>query len=113
MQQFDAFCKAELDENVLALDVTKFTKSGPHCLHAGRITSSGAKSQVADARDLRRLLRPRDEWPRSRRAAEQGDELAALHSITSSALAWSVSGTVRPSDFAVLRLMASSNFVGC
>ena len=36
-----------------------------------------------------------------------------LYSITSSAAASSLSGTVRPSAFAVLRLMASSNFVGC
>src|SRR5512132_1051342 len=35
------------------------------------------------------------------------------HSITSSASASSLSGTLRPSAFAVLRLMTSSNFVGC
>src|SRR5262249_53592292 len=44
-----------------------------------------------------RLLRPRRERPR-RRAAEQRDELAPRnHSITSSAAARSVNGTVRPS----------------
>src|SRR3954451_4540667 len=35
------------------------------------------------------------------------------HSITSSARASSVGGTSRPRALAVLRLMASSNFVGC
>src|SRR5258705_9566869 len=35
------------------------------------------------------------------------------HSITSSARASSVGGTVRPSALAVLRLMTSSNLVGC
>src|SRR5262249_13108743 len=40
------------------------------------------------------------------------DELAALHSSTSSARASSVGGTSRPSIFAVLRLMISSYFVG-
>src|SRR5262249_36316546 len=35
------------------------------------------------------------------------------HSITSSAPAMSVGGTVRPIAFAVLRLMTSSNLVGC
>src|SRR5215471_8507009 len=35
------------------------------------------------------------------------------HSITSSAAACSVSGTVRPSSLAVFRLITSSNFVGC
>ena len=38
--------------------------------------------------------------------------LDATYSITSSALASSDSGTVRPSALAVLRLMASSNLVG-
>src|SRR5262245_525674 len=47
------------------------------------------------------------------RAAEQRDELAALHSITSSAVCRNGSGTVRPSAFAVLRLMTSSYLVGC
>jgi len=35
------------------------------------------------------------------------------HSITPSAVTCSVSGTVRPSAFAVLRLITSSNLVGC
>ena len=48
-----------------------------------------------------------------RRAAEQRDELAPLHSITSSASASSLSGIVRPSAFAVLRLSTSSTLVGC
>jgi hypothetical protein len=39
------------------------------------------------------LLRARGERPRGRRAAEQGDEIAAFHSITSSAMASSVGGT--------------------
>ena len=38
---------------------------------------------------------------------------AARYSITSSARARSVGGTVMPSAFAVLRLMASVNLVGC
>ena len=37
---------------------------------------------------------------------------SALHSINSSARCWSWKGTSRPSAFAVLRLMISSNFVG-
>src|SRR5215470_12541142 len=56
-------------------------------------------------------LRPRRERPR-RRAAEQRDELAPLHSITSSARASSVSGTVRPSALAVFMLITSSYLVG-
>jgi hypothetical protein len=52
------------------------------------------------------------ERPRDRRAADQRDELSPLHSITSSARASSCGGTYRPSDFAVLRLIASSYLVG-
>src|SRR5262249_8531558 len=57
------------------------------------------------------LLRPRRERPRHRTAG-QCDELASLHSITSSARASRPSATVRPSAFAVLRLITSSYFVG-
>src|SRR5262245_36255947 len=52
--------------------------------------------------------------PRGRRAAEQRDELAATdHSITSSARARSVAGTVMPRALAVFMLMTSWNRVGC
>src|SRR5258708_37663129 len=59
------------------------------------------------------LLRARRERPHRRRAAEQRDELAAVHSITSPAIASSLSGTVRPSILAVEALMTSSNLVDC
>jgi hypothetical protein len=36
-----------------------------------------------------------------------------LYSITSSPRASSIGGTVRPSAFAVLRLITNSNLVGC
>src|SRR5260370_1175262 len=60
----------------------------------------------------RRLLRPRRERPRGR-AAEQCDERAAVHSITSSARAMNVGVSSSPSAIAVLRLTASSNLTGC
>src|SRR5207253_1357510 len=60
---------------------------------------------------LRLLLRTCRERP-CRRAAEQRDELAAPHSITSSARASRLSGTVRPIALAVLRLITSSYLVG-
>ena len=43
---------------------------------------------------------PEQKWPRT------------AHSITSSAVASSAGGTLRPSAFAVFRLMFISNFVG-
>src|SRR5262245_10071884 len=49
---------------------------------------------------------------RARRRAEQRDEHAAPHSITSSARASRVAGTSRPRALAVLRLMTSSYLVG-
>src|SRR5262245_36256996 len=62
------------------------------------------------------LLRARRERPRRRRAAEERDEVAALHlrghSMTSSARASSCGGTSMPSAFAVLRLITSSYLVG-
>src|SRR5262249_49484184 len=58
------------------------------------------------------LLRARRQRPR-RRAAEERYELPPPHSMTSSGWARSVGGTVRPSTFAVLRLIISSNLVGC
>ena len=50
--------------------------------------------------------------PRNR-AAEQRDELAASHSISSSASNWIELGTSMPSALAVCRLMTNSNLVDC
>src|SRR5262249_47332401 len=60
-----------------------------------------------------RLLRPRRERPRRRRAVEKRDELAPPHSITSSALASSCGGTSMPSNLAVCALMTNSNLLNC
>src|SRR5258708_5054862 len=59
----------------------------------------------------RGLLRARRERPR-RRAPEQRDELAPLHSITSSARLISSGSTVMPNMLAVLRLTDRNSFVG-
>ena len=69
-------------------------------------------SEIPDYRH-RRLLRPRHRRPR-RRAPEPRNGLPPPdHWITSSAVANSVSGMVRPRALAVLRLMTNSNLVGC
>ena len=70
------------------------------------------RMEERDATHARRLLRVHSERPR-RRATNERDELAPLHSITASASASSLSGTARPSVLAVLRLIASSNLVDC
>jgi hypothetical protein len=74
----------------------------------------GCVQEYADLPHTSRLLRMRRERPRHRRAAEKRNELAASdHSITSSASASSLSGTVRPSIRAVEALMTNSNFEDC
>src|SRR6266568_4703339 len=75
---------AILDRHILALDVAGFTNALPEC---GQIACTISKRRAAEEPDHRhrRLLRARREWPRGCRAAEECDELAALHSITSSA----------------------------
>ena len=87
---------------------SRCTKAATHGLAA-----EGVPDQKPDGRQLCRLLRARRERPRRRRAAEQRDELAAVHSITSSARASSDGGTVEAEMLAVWWLMTNSNFVDC
>src|SRR5262249_11592515 len=68
--------------------------------------------QIADGRKLRWLLRPRRQRPRGC-TADKRDELAAVHSITSSAATRSASGTVRSRALAVLVLLKGRYRVGC
>src|SRR5262249_39592378 len=62
--------------------------------------------------DWKCLLRARRERPRRRRAADEHDELASFHSITSSARSGNAGGMFNPSTRAVLRLTTSSYLVG-
>src|SRR5262249_5899262 len=70
----------------------------------GIIAIIGTCCRVASNHRHRRLLRARCEWPR-RCAADERDEVATLHSITSLALASKVAGTVMPSILAICALM--------
>src|SRR5262245_31683270 len=72
----------------------------------------GKGCQHADASHPLALLRARRERPRSR-AAEQRDELAALHSTTSSARADKSGGTSIPICLAVFRFITNSNLLDC
>src|SRR5262249_25133205 len=85
-------------------------KSSKVCLVQRRL---GAAHQDGDPLHPLALLRPRQERPRYRRAAEQREEFAPLHSITSSARARSEGGTSRLRALAATRLKTSSNLVGC
>ena len=104
-------CPAILDRDGATFDPAEFAQP----LHeSGNPMAQGpsrAHAEKSDGRQLR-LLRTRRQRPR-RSAAEQRDEVASFHSITSSARACRVKGTSRPKALAVLRLMISSSFVDC
>src|SRR5262249_55530059 len=106
------FRPSVFDRHVLALDVAGFAQALTEGDH-GACERPRRRAVEEPNHRHRRLLRARRERPSGRRATEQRDEYAPLHSITSSARASSVGGTSRPSAFAVLRLITSSNFVGC
>src|SRR5512132_2228071 len=72
---------------------------------------TGADNQRSHAINPPEFLPACRERPR-RHTAEQRDESAAFHSITSSARSRIAVGNTIPSLLAVLRLMTSSNFVG-
>src|SRR5262249_23926848 len=100
--------KAVFDGHVVAFDVAGFLEA---LLERGDLLAQrSARSSAQESNHgHHRLLRVRRERPRGYRAAEHRDELAPLHSITSSARASSVGGTLRPSVLAVLRLITKSN----
>src|SRR5262249_41379534 len=107
---------APLDRQVLSLVVAEPV----HAAQEGRgkriVTGRArtrARGEETNAPNLARLLGACRERPRQCRAAEERDEFTSLHSITSSAVASSVGDIVMPVAFAVLRLITSSNFVGC
>src|SRR5262249_19337142 len=70
------------------------------------------RHEHADAAHSFGLLRARRNRPWRRRAAEQRDELAASHSIASSARASTEDGISSPSALAVFRLITVSYLVG-
>src|SRR6516165_12092304 len=105
---------AILDPDVATIPPTKvcerLRKRGNQGLLIGITLISS--QQHADAPHFFRLLRPRSDRPGCR-AADERDEVAPFHhSITSSARASRVGGTVMTSALAVLRLRTVSYFVG-
>jgi hypothetical protein len=102
--------------------IDAFARSGP--LNIAGLAQALAKRTQNSSRSIGRfavqepdyrhggLLRARGEWPGSR-AAEKRDELAPVHSITSSASSRNASGIDSPNALAVLRLTRSANVVGC
>ena len=107
-----AIREAVFDRHVLALDIAGFFQAQTERGQKVWVIAGRPAGEKPDHRH-RRLLRARRERPHRRRAAEQRDEVAAVHSITSSAMASSLSGIWRPSVLAVLRLITNSNLADC
>src|SRR6516225_4707823 len=93
-----------IDRDILTLDEAGVVKAMLHDCNERRIGHWRTTAEQSDHRHW--LLRARRERQRGC-AAEQRDELAPFHSISSSAKPDSGSGTVRPSALAVFRFMTS------
>src|SRR5262249_42924494 len=96
---------------IATVDPTEFAEPQNKSGNPLAINRRVAGTQESDGRQLARLLRARRERER-RRATAKRDELAALHSITSSARSGNAGGMFNPSTRAVLRLTTSSYLVG-
>jgi hypothetical protein len=100
--------------NVLAVDITMLPHPLAECIEEMLVGGRGLGAEERDAGGYDqtvRLLCARRERP-SGRAADERNELAPSHSITSSARPSSDGGTSSPSALAVLRLTTSSNLTG-
>src|SRR6516225_3510079 len=97
--------------SVQPLDVAGFDQHPAEHFESRPAGGCHAYTEIAHDRH-RCLLRARRQRPRGR-TAEQRDEIAPLHSITSSASNCREFGTSRPSALAVCRLMTNSNLVDC
>src|SRR5262249_22413065 len=102
---------AVFDRHVAAFDKPGLAQTFAECRHKGCTRFGRTRVKITDHRHPR-LLRRRRERP-CRRAAEERDEVAPIHSMTSLASARIVAGISIPSALAVVRLTTSSNLVGC
>src|SRR6266516_6724276 len=80
-----AHSEAVFEPDVAPFNPSQLLQRLLECRIAGCGTEIADTAHYADAPHSLGLLRARNERPRDRRAAEQRDELAAVHSITSSA----------------------------
>src|SRR5215510_3248126 len=84
-----------VDDNILALNPSELAQPLPERVEQGRPIGRGRQPKETYPRHLARLLlRTRRERPRSSCSTEQRDDLAPLHSITSSAATCRLTGTV-------------------
>ena len=71
------FGKAELDSDVLALEIAKALQAGPQCFNTSCCCSGSPEAQVADARNFRCLLSAGGDRS-CEGAPDEPDELAPL-----------------------------------
>src|SRR5262249_38855205 len=105
------------DADIAVFNIAGLIEALTERVQAELVLGWGLAAEISDHRH-RRLLRPRRQRTRRSRGADKREERAAVHrwvghSITSSAMARTPGGIVRPSILAVLRLMTNSNLVGC
>ena len=113
-QLFAAAGEALVESDVGSVDIAQFAHLLEKAAKIAGIRCAGCDRNKAHDRSRSSLLRTRRQRPRCRRAAEQRDELAASdHSMTSSARASRVAGTMIPMAFAALTLTINSKRVGC
>src|SRR5262245_4886452 len=107
---------ASLDHEVTALKKADIGKPLPYTTQCLSIGTFRSDPEITKAYPLIRLGKRHAKRcglrPCRCCAAQQRDEIAPPHSITSSASCCSWTGTSRPSALAVLRLMTNSYFVG-
>ena len=102
-----------LDHEVAALDVTEITQSLTEGLGQVGVNALAGR-QVAYSSDLGRLLGLGGERCGEKAASQSADERSPRgHWMISSARCSKDWGIVSPRALAVLRLMTSSNLVGC
>src|SRR5262249_323798 len=102
---------ANLQRGVASFQIAEIAQAGSKPRNVPRRRCGGEGGENADERADQLLLGPRLKRPSGYTAAEQRDELASFHSITSSVRASNEIGGSRPSALAVLRLITSSNLV--
>ena len=102
---------AIFDLDVLAFDKSCLAEAAPECGGQGGKGLGRGETKIADDRQ-RLLLRADGERPRGRRAANERDELASPHSITSSARDAKAGDIDKPIAFAALRFITIWYFVG-
>jgi len=108
------FRPARFDPHVLTIGITGLAQAIAKCNEALGVRLRRSGLQQPDDRQ-RRLLRARGErWQhgRRRRAADERDEVAPPHSITSSARDAKAGDTNKPMAFAALRFITIWYFVG-